>query len=158
PPVGPPPDVQHLHGRARGLRRARRLPGRVSELANGRGPDAVPLDVAGQREGEVPARLASTLRPQAARGQSLELRAQPRRAACRLVSGVSDGGGGNRTRARFPNEAASVTRSLTRSNRFGPSTTAVSFGEVAGAVSPRILKIAPQRIQGLGVPAAAPSV
>ena len=53
---------------------------------------AVPLDVARQREGEVPARLAPTLRPRAASGRSMELRARPQtnRASSGIrVSGAS---------------------------------------------------------------------
>ena len=93
----------------------RRLPRPVSRVADGRDPHAVPLDLARQREGEVPARLASTLRPRAAGGRSMELRARARRAACRLVSGVI-----SRAR-RHPTSANSSPRQTSTTARRIPS-------------------------------------
>src|SRR5438046_2965231 len=62
PSTIPPPALQHLHGRAGRLRRARRLPARDLRAALGPRRDAVSLDLARQHQGEVLARLAPPVR------------------------------------------------------------------------------------------------
>ena len=59
-----PADLQRLHGRARRLRGARRLPRGVPRPTDCRYPNSVLLDLARQRQGEVPARLAAQVRPE----------------------------------------------------------------------------------------------
>ena len=85
-------DVQRLHGRAGRLRRAGRVPGRDAQAAVGADPHALPIDLAGQQQGEVPARLAAALRSRAHDRRRLRLQARGRRSARHLVPRVSGRG------------------------------------------------------------------
>ena len=64
-PEGAPADLQHLHGRAGRLRRAGRVSARDARRPGHSDLNPLPFDLARQREGQVPARLAAALRPQA---------------------------------------------------------------------------------------------
>ena len=82
-------DVQRLHGRAGRLRRAGRVPGEDAQAADRGDPHALPLDLAGQQQGEVSPRLASALRSGAHDRRRLRLQARARRSPRRLVSRVN---------------------------------------------------------------------
>ena len=88
-PAAHAPDLQRGDGRAGRLRRARRVPGRDARTAERRDPHALPLHLAGQREGALPARLATTSRPAPPGGGGLELRARAGRSARGLVPGLT---------------------------------------------------------------------
>src|SRR5262249_53486913 len=123
-PEGGPADVQRLHGRAGRLWQAGRTPAADARIAVGAGADAVPIDVAGQQQGEVRPGVEAEVRPGEDGRRGVRVHACGGRSAPGVVSGLRAG----ELLADSPNSAAGRTTSS------GTPICTASFGRFVFAV------------------------